>query len=84
MKLTIVYTSAEEIKAAIDNGVKVYWSRLTRDHEQTGYEVIKDSIGQYLIAYLHGTHHASYIGLTWQDGTTINGKAEEFFSIVEA
>ena len=84
MKITIVYTSAAEIKAAPSHGVRVYWSRMGYDPDLTGYEVIKDSIGQYLIAFLRGTPHASYIGLTWQGGATLNGKACEFFSVVQA
>ena len=84
MKLTIVYTSAAEIKAAIDNGVRVWWAYTGRDPAQTGYEVIKGKDGTYNIVYLAGTPHANAIGLTWRDGTTLNGKAEEFFSVVEA
>jgi Tfp pilus assembly protein PilX len=60
--------NVHEIKQAVDSGKKVYWSNL-------GYQVIKDSIGQYLIKHICG--HC--IGLTWQDGTTLNGKEEEFF-----
>ena len=70
------YTSAEHIKQAIDNGKRVFW-------HNSGYEVIKDSIGQYLIAWLHGTPQAHYIGLTWNDGTTLNGKPEQFYSLHE-
>jgi hypothetical protein len=60
-----------EIKQAIEQGRKVYWSSLS-------YEVIKDNIGQYLICYNSGKH---YIGLTWQDGVTLNGKESDFFTI---
>lgn len=58
-----------EIKQAIADGQKVYWSN-------KAYEVIKDKIGQYLIKCNLNNH---YIGLTWQDGETMNGKEEEFF-----
>lgn len=57
----------QEIKQAIAEGKKVYWSNLA-------YEVILDSKGQYLIK--SGSH---CIGLTWADGITLNGKEEDFF-----
>lgn len=57
-----------EIKNAVNNGVKVYWSNLS-------YEVIKDSKDQYLIKHSSG----NCIGLTWADNTTLNGKEEDFF-----
>lgn len=60
---------AEQIKAAINAGKKVYWSN-------EGYEVIKDSIGQFLIKCTHNGH---CIGLTWADGKTLNGQPEHFF-----
>ena len=62
------YKTAAEIKAAVDKGVRVF-------QHNSGYEVIKDSEGQYLIAWLHGTSHASYIRLT--------GKPEQFYSLHE-
>jgi len=61
--------TVEEIKKAVDAGKKVYWSN-------TLYEVIKDSIGQYLI-HVIGT--SNYIGLTWKDGKTLNGDECQFF-----
>jgi hypothetical protein len=61
-----------EIKAAIENGKKVFWSNPT-------YEVIRDARGQYLIQHANG--HC--IGLTWQDGRTMNGKEEDFYSAKE-
>ena len=70
------YKNAAEIKAVVDKGVRVF-------QHNSGYEVIKDSIGHYLIAWLHGTPRAYYIGLTWNDGTTLNGKAWEFYSMHE-
>lgn len=57
-----------QIKAAVDNGKKVHWAN-------GAYQVIKDSRNQYLIKHGNG----SCIGLTWQDGTILNGKEEEFF-----
>ena len=59
----------EEIKQAIEDGKKVYWA-------SEAYDVIKDSIGQYLISCNINGH---CIGLTWRDGVTLNGKEEEFF-----
>jgi len=58
----------QEIKKAIADGKKVYWSN-------TSYEVIKDKIDQYFIECTNG----SAIGLTWQDGTTLNGEEKDFF-----
>ena len=60
----------QEIKDALEAGERVYWVN-------NGYEVIRDSIGQYLIQYEDG----SCIGLTHQDGQTLNGKEKEFFTI---
>ena len=57
-----------EIKAAVDAGKKVFWSNFN-------YEVIKSSDG-YLI---HSKSNNHYIGLTWRDGTTLNGREDEFF-----
>lgn len=57
-----------EIKKAIEDGKKVHWSN-------EGYEVIKDSIGQYFIQHDAG----NCIGLTWTDGVTLNGGEEQFF-----
>lgn len=58
----------QEIKDAIASGQTVHWGNKS-------YTVIKDNIGQYLIQHT-GWH---CIGLTWQDGTTLNGKEEDFF-----
>lgn len=59
----------EQIKAAIAEGKKVHWSN-------RAYEVIKDSLGQYLIICRLNDHA---IGLTWRDGITLNGKEKDFF-----
>ena len=62
--------NAIEIKDAIDTGNRVFW-------HHTGYEVIKDSIGQYLIK----CHMNDYcIGLTHRDGITLNGSPKHFYT----
>lgn len=58
-----------EIKQAISEGKRVHWANLM-------YDVIKDQHGEYLIMC---RQNWSCIGLTHQDGTTLNGKEEEFF-----
>ena len=63
----------QEIKDAIEAGKKVHWAN-------EGYEVIRDSIGQYLIVW---TQSGNCIGLTWQDGVTLNGKPQDFFTEAE-
>ena len=59
----------DEIKAAVEEGHRVYW-------QDEGYEVIKDTLGQWFIQCLQDGH---CIGLTWTDETTMNGKPEDFF-----
>lgn len=59
----------QEIKQAIEDGKRVFWSN-------RAYEVIKDSKGQYLIVCSINNHA---IGLTWLDGVTLNGREDEFF-----
>jgi hypothetical protein len=61
----------EQIKEAVSEGKQVVWH-----HE--GYQVIKDSLDQYLIKC---TMNNSYIGLTHKDGSTLNGQENEFFII---
>ena len=58
-----------EIKAAVDSGRRVKWAN-------PAYDVIRDSLGQYLIVC---NLNRSTIGLTWLDGTTVNGKPEDFY-----
>ena len=58
-----------EIKSAVQGGSRVYWSN-------TAYEVIHDSIGQWLIK-CHINGHC--IGLTHMDGVTMNENEEDFF-----
>lgn len=62
----------KEIKAALAAGHDVHW-------KNKGYRVIKDSIGQYLICWNMCGPDANYIGLTWLDGETLNGKPSDFF-----
>lgn len=59
----------QEIKDAVESGKRVFWSN-------TGYEVIRDSIGQWLIKC---RMNGSCIGLTWRDGVTLSGKKNDFF-----
>lgn len=61
----------DQIKQAIANGKRVYWA-------SPAYSVIRDQFDRYLI---HCTINNSYIGLTWLDGVTLNGKEEDFFTI---
>jgi hypothetical protein len=58
-----------QIKEAVESGKNVYWSN-------KNYKVIKDNIGQWLIECQSNKH---CIGLTWQDGKTMNGKPKDFF-----
>jgi hypothetical protein len=62
----------EQIKAAVEAGKTVHWAN-------TAYTVIKDNLGQWLIAYEPNGPRAHYIGLTWQDGKTMNGAPSQFF-----
>lgn len=57
-----------EIKAAVERGETVFWAN-------KGYRVVKDTIGQWFV--IHSGGHC--IGLTWNDGVTMNGKESEFF-----
>jgi hypothetical protein len=52
---------------AVDAGKKVYWSN-------KGYQVVKAK-GDYMIKAANG----HMIGLTWEDGKTLNGKEADFF-----
>lgn len=61
MKTTL--HTAEQIRQAVDEGKKVFAG-------SPAYEVIKDKINQYLIHYIYNEY---YIGLTWNDNTTLNG-----------
>jgi len=59
----------EEIKSAVDRGQSVKWSNKL-------YDVIKDSLGQYLIVCCSNQYT---IGLTHTDGKTLNGRPSEFY-----
>jgi hypothetical protein len=59
----------ENIKANLAAGRQVFW-------KQDNYQVIQDSIGQYLIKC---TTNDNVIGLTWTDETTLNGDEEDFY-----
>jgi len=60
----------ESIKFSIENlNYKVFW-------KNENYQVIKDSIGQWLILSKCNGH---CIGLTHKDGKTLNGKESEFY-----
>jgi uncharacterized protein (DUF2345 family) len=58
----------EEIKAAVDAGKVVHWASGLYQVKKTGkrYDVVCSQNG-------------SAIGLTWQDGKTMNGEPEEFY-----
>lgn len=58
----------EEIKAAVDAGKTVHW-------KSTLYVVDKNAGGYDILC--RGNDHR--IGLTWQDGKTMNGDPEDFF-----
>jgi hypothetical protein len=61
--------NAHDIRQAVDAGQRICW-------KSEAYEVIRDRLGQYFIRCSMNGH---VIGLTWQDGETLNGKAEDFF-----
>lgn len=63
----------QEIRQAVVEGKTVYWSN-------PAYVVIVDRLGQWFIRCEFNGH---CIGLTWQDGKTLNEKPEEFY-ILEA
>ena len=59
----------QQIKQAILDNRIVHWSN-------NNYTVIIDTKDQYMIECLINN---SCIGLTWLDGTTLNGKESEFY-----
>lgn len=59
----------DEIKQAVQDGKTVHWSNEL-------YDVICDRNGEYLIRC---KMNDNYIGLTWRDGVTMNGKPSEFY-----
>lgn len=72
----ILGMTLQQIKDAVEAGKTVYWAN-------KAYTVIKDKLRdgtfQWLIAYNHGQYNANYIGLTWTDNVTVNGRPEQFF-----
>lgn len=58
-----------EIKTAVESGKRVCWSN-------TGYEVLHDEVGQWLIWC---RANDNYIGLTHSDDVTLNGREDQFF-----
>jgi hypothetical protein len=59
-----------EIKDAVQQGKIVCW-------KHDGYRVIYlDYSKEYYIVYLHKNY---VIGLTWQDGVTMNGEEQDFY-----
>lgn len=61
--------TAQEIKAAVDNGKTVHWKNEL-------YVIVKDKRNEYYIKCLSNNH---CIGLTWEDDVTLNGKEEDFY-----
>lgn len=59
----------EQIKQAIAEGKRVKWGN-------DAYDVILSKSGKYLIVC---SLNQDTIGLTWADGVTMNGKAEDFY-----
>ena len=59
-----------EILRAVDEGLTVHW-------QDEGYVVERAPNGGNCVIRSLSTGHC--IGLTWADGITLNGKAEEFF-----
>lgn len=59
----------QEIKKAVDQGLTVYWAN-------QAYQVVKNNTNEYLIKCTLNNH---CIGLTWQDGKTLNGDEKDFF-----
>ena len=64
------FQNAAEIMKAVDEGKTVHWAT-------DAYVIVKDKYNQYFIKCLPNDN---YIGLTWRDGTTLNGKPEEFYT----
>lgn len=59
-----------EILRAVDEGMQVHW-------QSPCYLVERHAGSTSCVIRSLATGHC--IGLTWADGTTLNGKAEEFF-----
>ena len=63
----------KEIKASVESGETVYWAN-------TAYRVIKTDNGDWLIMC---DINGDCIGLTHQDGVTMNGKEKDFFKFIK-
>ena len=63
----------QKIKQAVEAGKSVHWAN-------DGYSVIKDNLGQFLVIF---EPNQSCIGLTWRDGSKLNGKEEDFYILGE-
>lgn len=61
----------EQIKAAVASGLKVCW--------KNGAYVVTGSGNDHLITFCKGYRHENSIGLTWKDGSTLNGAATDFY-----
>lgn len=62
----------EQIKAAVDAGLKVCWVNGI-------YAVRHNALSGYSIVYDEGGAKENSIGLTWSDGVRLNGEPFEFF-----
>ena len=60
----------QEIKTAVDKGKHVQW-------KSEAYKVTKSGIYYHITCTLNG----SIIGLTWQNGVTMNGEEKDFILI---
>ena len=58
----------QAIKVAINDGQIVHW-------KNSSYTVKLDQLSRYVIVCTNG----STIGLTWNDGVTMNGKEADFY-----
>ena len=59
----------DEIKEKVDAGFRVCWAT-------PAYEVVHDEVDQWLVWCVDND---AYIGLTHQDGVTMNGSEDQFF-----
>jgi hypothetical protein len=59
-----------EILRAVDEGLKVHW-------QNKSYEVVCSSKNRRYLIRCQATDHS--IGLTQADGSTLNGREEDFF-----
>ena len=63
----------EEIKTAVRAGRRVCWA--TQSYEVRRWAREGDREEFFIVC----THNQNTIGLTWRDGTTMNGRPEQFF-----